>query len=149
MRCVCWKLYFCYKGKVDKKKLTNVSLVCMYVGRKSEMSVFVFCFFPSRSNLSTISMVALEKKQKNVSFYGVCMYVRPKQTFVSFFLHPSLSVRLHTGWFFNCSHPKISKCQPVSKVRPKFKYWNCSHLEKNKERKKLKYLNCSHPINVE
>ena len=35
------------KGKVDKKnrkKLTNVSLVCMYVGRKSEMSVF-FLFF--------------------------------------------------------------------------------------------------------
>ena len=36
------------QGKVDKKKtekkLTNVSLVCMYVGRKSEMSVF-FLFF--------------------------------------------------------------------------------------------------------
>ena len=49
-----------HKGKVDKKnrkKLTNVSLVCMYVGRKSEMSVF-FLFFPNRSNLSTISMVA-------------------------------------------------------------------------------------------
>ena len=50
------------KGKVDKKKtekkLTNVSLVCMYVGRKTEMSVFVFCFFPNRSNLPTISMVA-------------------------------------------------------------------------------------------
>ena len=22
------------------------------------------------------------------------------------------------GGFFNCSHPKISKCQPVSKLRP-------------------------------
>merc|ERR1712082_588915 len=31
-------------------------------------------------------MVAKEKKHKNVSFYGVCMYVRPKLTFVSFFL---------------------------------------------------------------
>ena len=31
-------------------------------------------------------MVAWEKKQKNVSFYGVCMYVRPKLTFVSFFM---------------------------------------------------------------
>ena len=41
----------------NRKKLTNVSLVCMYVGRKSEMSVF-FCFFSNRSNLSTISMVA-------------------------------------------------------------------------------------------
>ena len=40
-----------------QKKLTNVSLVCMYVGRKSEMSVFSV-FFPNRSNLSTISMVA-------------------------------------------------------------------------------------------
>ena len=48
------------KGRVHKKnrkKLTNVSLVCMYVGRKSEMSLFLF-FFPNRSNLSTISMVA-------------------------------------------------------------------------------------------
>ena len=53
------------------------------------------------------------------------------------------------GGFFNCSHPKISKCQLVSKVRPKmFKNWNCSHLENNKERKKLKYLNSSHRINV-
>ena len=49
--------------KNRKKKLTNVSLVCMYVGRKSEMSVF-FCFFPNRSNLSTISMVAWEKNRK-------------------------------------------------------------------------------------
>ena len=30
--------------KKNRKKLTNVSLVCMYVGRKSEMSVF-FLFF--------------------------------------------------------------------------------------------------------
>ena len=38
------------KGKVDKKKqkkLTNVSLVCMYVGRKSEMSIFSV-FFPQQ-----------------------------------------------------------------------------------------------------
>ena len=57
------------KGKVDKKKqkkLTNVSLVCMYVGRKSEMSVF-FCFFPKRSNLSTISMVG--KKTEKCQFF--------------------------------------------------------------------------------
>ena len=32
--------------KKNRKKLTNVSLVCMYVGRKSEMLVF-FCFFPT------------------------------------------------------------------------------------------------------
>ena len=50
------------------------------------------------------------------------------------------------GAFFNCSHPKISKCQPVSKLTPqKLEYQNCSHPKKNKERKKLKYPNCSHP----
>ena len=40
----------------------------------------------------------LGKKHKNVSFYGVCMYVRPKLTFVSFFmffLHPSLCAYAH------------------------------------------------------
>ena len=41
----------------NRKKLTNVSLVCMYVGRKLKCQFF-FCFFPNRSNLSTISMVA-------------------------------------------------------------------------------------------
>ena len=35
----------------------------MYVGRKSEMSVF-FCFFPNRSNLSTISMVTRSEDVK-------------------------------------------------------------------------------------
>ena len=53
------------------------------------------------------------------------------------------------GAFFNCSHPKISKCQPVSKLRPKkLEYQNCSHPKKNKERKKLEYPNCSHPFNI-
>ena len=57
----------------NRKKLTNVSLVCMYVDRKSEMSVF-FCFFSNRSNLSTISMVALEKNRKmSVFMEYVCM----------------------------------------------------------------------------
>ena len=41
----------CLRGrwtkKKQKKKLTNVSLVCMYVGRKSEMSVFFSVFFPT------------------------------------------------------------------------------------------------------
>ena len=58
--------------KKTLKKLTNVSLVCMYVGRKSEMSVFILFFFPT-------------EVMKNVSFYVVCMYVRPKLTFVRFF----------------------------------------------------------------
>ena len=49
--------------KKKEKKLTNVSLVCMYVGRKSEMSVF-FLFFPNRSNLSTISNGRLGKNRK-------------------------------------------------------------------------------------
>ena len=62
-------------------------LVCMYVCQpKIVKCQFFLCFFPNSSNLSTISMVAQEKKHKNVSFYGVCMYVRPKLTFVSFFM---------------------------------------------------------------
>ena len=58
-------------------------VVCMSAENR-KMLVFL-CFFPNSSNLSTISMVAKEKKHENVSFYGVCMYVRPKLTFVSFF----------------------------------------------------------------
>ena len=53
-------------------------------GGKVKCQLF-YVFFPNSSNLSTISMVAQEKKQKNVSFYVVCMYVRPKLTFVRFF----------------------------------------------------------------
>ena len=66
-----------------EKKLTNVSLVCMYVGRKSEMSGF-FCFFFPTEVIYGLFQWSLRKK--NVSFYGVCMHVRPKLTFVSFFL---------------------------------------------------------------
>ena len=43
--------------KKTEKKLTNVSFVCMCVGRKSEMLVFSV-FFPNSSYLSIISMVA-------------------------------------------------------------------------------------------
>ena len=40
------------------------------------------------------------------------------------------------GAFFNCSHPKISKRQPVSKLRPKkLEYQNCSHPKKTKKEK--------------
>ena len=64
----------------------SVQYVCMSAGKvKCQFFSVFFCFFPNRGNLSTISMVAQEKKQKNVSFYVVCMYVRPKLTFVSFF----------------------------------------------------------------
>ena len=38
-----------------------------------------------------------------------------------------------TGWFFNCSHPKISKCQPVSKLRPKIR--TVPTLKKTKKEK--------------
>ena len=50
-------------------------------------------------------------------------------------LNPPHSEEFHAtiqGAFFNCSHPKISKRQPVSKLRPK----------------KLEYPNCSHPFNT-
>ena len=43
------------------------------------------------------------------------------------------------GAFFNCSHPKVSKCQPVSKLRPKkLEYQNCSHPKKKQRKKKVK-----------
>ena len=45
--------------------------------RKVKCQFFSLFFFPNRTNLSTILMVAWKKKQKNVSFYGICMYVRP------------------------------------------------------------------------
>ena len=76
--------------KKKQKKLTNVSLVCMYVGRKSEMSVFSV-FFPNRSNLSTISMVAWEKTEK--CQFLCSMYVCKAKTdicqffFCFFFVH--------------------------------------------------------------
>ena len=41
----------------------------------------------------------LRKKHKNVSFYGVCMYVRPKLTFVSFFMFfCTLPQAIWFGW---------------------------------------------------
>ena len=51
-------------------------LVCMY--GNSEMLVFISVFFPNNAHFSSFSMVAWGKKQKNVSFYGVCMYVSRK-----------------------------------------------------------------------
>jgi len=50
-------------------------LVCMYV----------YMFFPQQYAFFKFFNGCLGKKQKNVSFYGVCMYVRPKLTFVSLF----------------------------------------------------------------
>ena len=45
---------------------------------------------------------------------------------------------IYTGCFFNCSHPKISKCQPVSKLRSKkLEYQNCSHPKKKLRKKKV------------
>ena len=80
------------KGKVHKKtekKLTNVSLVCMCVGRKSEMSVF-FCFFPSEViyrlfqwSLRGRWTKKNRKKLTNVSL--VCMYVGRKSEMSVFF----------------------------------------------------------------
>ena len=62
----------------------------------SKMLVFL-CFFPNSSNLSTISMVAQEKNRKILVFMlYVCMYVRPKLTFVSLFF-----------CFFNAPSPLI------------------------------------------
>ena len=78
------------KWKKNRKKLTNVSLyvcsmyvVCMSAGN-SEMLVFLSVFSQQCAFFKFFNG-RVGKKQKNVSFYGVCMYVRPKLTFVSFF----------------------------------------------------------------
>ena len=52
----------------------------------SEVLVF-FLFFPNNVHFLSFFMVAWEKKkQKNVFFMEYGMYIRPKLTFVSFFL---------------------------------------------------------------
>ena len=57
-------------------------------------------------------------------------------------LNPPHSEEFHAtiqGAFFNCSHPKISKCQPVSKLTSqKLEYQNCSHPKKKQRKKKVK-----------
>ena len=75
--------------KKTEKKLTNVCFVCMYVGRKSEMLFFSSVFAPTVVLIDKFPRPQ-GKKQKNVSFYGVCVYVRPKLTFVflCFFFEP-------------------------------------------------------------
>ena len=66
------------------EQLTNIRLfVCMSAGN-SEMLVFLSVFSQQCAFFKFFNG-RLGKKQKNVSFYGVCMYVRPKLTFVSFY----------------------------------------------------------------
>ena len=73
--------------KKTEKKLTNVG---WYIGWYI-LYTNIFCFFLQGRRAFSLPFCAffncrLEKKTlKNVSFYGVCMYVRPKLTFVSFF----------------------------------------------------------------
>ena len=79
--------------KKTTEKLTNVSLyVCMSAGN-SEILVFISVFSQQCAFFEFFNG-RLGKKTENVSFYGVCMYVRPKLTFVSFYfwfiLHLSL-----------------------------------------------------------
>ena len=63
-------------------------LVCMYVCQPKIVKclVFFYVFFPTVVIYRLFQRSLRKKKHKNVSFYGVCMYVRPKLTFVSFFL---------------------------------------------------------------
>ena len=86
----CQSLSVPVKGaEKNRKKLTKVCLyVCMSAG-KSEMLVFISVFFPINADFSSVLMVTWEKNRKMLVFYGVCLYVRPKLTFVSFyFLNP-------------------------------------------------------------
>ena len=92
-------MYVC-KGRVHKKnrkKTDKCQFLCMYVGRKSEMSVF-FVIFPAEVIYRQFQW-SLRKKNRKMSVFMeyVCMYVvsffcffcapfpRPKLTFVSFF----------------------------------------------------------------
>ena len=47
-----------------QKKLTNVSFVCMYVGRNSEMLVFSSVFFPTVVLIDNFPRSQGEKKNK-------------------------------------------------------------------------------------
>ena len=76
-------LYICYQSIYSSFPSIHLLSIWIIVIPRC-YSISDGLVFSNRSNLSTISMVAQEKKQKNVSFYGVCMYVRPKVTFVSF-----------------------------------------------------------------
>merc|ERR1719323_979343 len=73
--------------KKTEKKLTNVSLVCMYVGRKSEMSVF----FPTEV-IYRLFQWSLRKKTEKCQFLW-SMYVCKAKTdicqifFLFFFVH--------------------------------------------------------------
>ena len=80
-----------------------------------------------------------KKKQKNVSFYVVCMYLRPKLTFVSFFLvffvHLPLTIGScftdNTAWMENNvvegrdnEQRTTTKCQESCQRNPQCQFWS-------------------------
>ena len=106
----------------------------LYVCQAKTNIWYFFLFFCTFFNI--FNCLLEKKNQKNVSFYGVCMYVRPKLTFVSFyfcfFLHlPLISfyriLRRNQGlrcdWKylkFNC----FMKFRPNSWNMQQQWYWN-------------------------
>ena len=60
----------------------------MYVCLPEIMKCWFFFLFlsPTMCIFQVFLMVAWEKQQKMLIFFGVGMYVRPKLTFVSFFM---------------------------------------------------------------
>ena len=89
----------------------------------SEMLVFL----PNYAHFSSFLMVAWEKKQKNVSFYGVCMYVRPKLTFVSFYFcffpnNAHFSSFLIVAWGKKKKQKNVSFYGVCMYVRPKLTF---------------------------
>ena len=112
-----------FRGRYNKKtekKLTNVSLyVCMSAGN-CEMLVFLSVFFPQQCTFFKFFNGCFgKKKQKNVSFYGVCMYVRPKLTFVIFYLFFLHLLLTFFCFFSQATIKKLEKCALLKKNRNK------------------------------
>ena len=70
--------------KKNRKKLTNVSLVCMYVGRKSEMSVFFSVFFPTEV-IYRLFQWSLRKKTEKCQFLWSMYVCKAKTDICQFF----------------------------------------------------------------
>ena len=84
-----------------KQKKTDQCQFSMYVCRPEKWNVsFFLFFFPTVVIYRLFQWSLQKKKQKHVSFYGVCMYVRPKLTLLVIF-----------SVYFLCTFPEpIAKC---------------------------------------
>ena len=75
--------YFClfFNSSLKDNSLSKQRFLTILDGIFYELTFFVYHFV----HFSIFSIVTWKKKRKNVSFHGVCMYIRPKLTFVCFY----------------------------------------------------------------